>query len=453
MGDPRAQDLLSLDRDVASGWKELTRWRAELARDPDACANEDPIEPVRRIAGKSMLDALTDLEPSAADIPLRGALRRWVFALTQARIGRRNEVAFAKSASEPRGAFHGKHPRLVSFRESWRGVVAAPSPAEADLWLDAAAEAAPGLSAIARASAGRRIEVARRLGAAHPWTAQVGLEPSALRDAAVRLLDATEDLSRAVWKPSSPRERAGMASVIHCAVARDAGDGWPAQLTTRWLDDAFAGARGLRLEIGPLPPARGAASFARVLYAFGFAVRSAAAATSMPFSLAHDPAFVSAHRWGFVFGALAADAEWQRRVLGVGLRAALSQVRAVGRAALLDARLHAARILLGDDAALAPADRFDEVGGRLFDGGIPRRMRGAWPSSREDEPARFVALLESRRFAENLRDRFDSDWYRNPRAWAHFRSLGAAPALEPVDGKALASQVDLIARALDEALG
>ena len=125
----------------------------------------------------------------------------------------------------------------------------------------------------------------------------------------------------------------------------------------------------------------------------------------------------------------------------------------LARSALLDARLHAARLLVGDDAEISLRDPFDEIGGRLFEGGVVAGLRGAWPRAREDEPARFVALLESRQFAEGLRDRFDSDWYRNPRAWAHLRTVGAGPAYEAVDADALVARADGVARAFEGALG
>ncbi|HXN31936.1 MAG TPA: hypothetical protein VN894_08745, partial [Polyangiaceae bacterium] len=358
-----------------------------------------------------------------------------------------------RAASETRGRFEGRRPRRVGWRDAWRGVVAAKTVKEAGLWLDAAADAGPPLADLGRTRASRRIEVARRFGVEHPWAPLVPIERAVLRDAAKRLLDATEDLSRAVWKPAS-RGDAGMAAVIHAAMARDAGDGWPAQLTPRWLDDAFrAGRRGLRIELGPMPAALGAASFARALYAFGFAVRVGTAAHSTPFALAQEPAFVGAHRLGFAFGALAANAEWHGRVLGVGRRSALGQSRLLARTALLDARLHAVRLLLGDDAEVALRDPFDELGGRLFEGGISPGLRGAWPRAREDEPARFIALLEAGPLANGLRDRFDSDWYRNPRAWGYLQGVGVAPAHEAVDPRALVVHVDGLARAFDGALG
>jgi hypothetical protein len=453
MGDARAEDLLSLDRDVARGWRALEHWRAALARDPDAHADEEALEPVRSIAGKAMWHALAELTPSVAEAPLRDALMRWVLALTHARIGRPDEVAWARAVSEVRALVDRETPRLVCWREAWRGVVAARTTTEAGMWLATAAEIAPALAELRRTSAGRRVEVARRLGGEHPWAPLAPIGRMELRDLAARLLDATEDLSRAVWKDALG-EQAGVAGVLHAAVAREAGEGWPARLTMQWLDEAFgAGLRGLHIEPSPLPSALGASSFARALCAFGFAMRVASTPSSMPFALSREPAFVAAHRLGFVFGALAANPVWQGRVLGVGRRVAFAQSRVLARSALLDARLHAARVLLGDEAALAPRDRFDEVGARLFVRGLDPRFRGAWPGAREDEPARFIALLESGPFADSLRDRFDSDWFRNPRAWAHLRAGGVAPAREPVDTPALAAHVDGLARAFEGALG
>jgi hypothetical protein len=455
MPDPRVEDLLSLDRDVACGWSAIERWRAALVQDPDEHADDRPLESVRHVAGKSTWEALGEAS-LLGDASLREALRRWVYALIQARINGSDEVAWARAASEARAVFAGEARRRVSWRDAWRGVVAAKTMAEAGLWLEAAADLAPALAAVARVRAARRVEVAHRLGFDHPWAPLSPISPAQLRAAAARLLDATEDLSRAVWKDAmrGAADKTGAAAAMHLAAGREAGEGWPAHLTTRWLEGVFGvGLRGLSIEPMPLPATLGAASFARALSAFGFAVRVAVAASSMPFALAREPSFVGAHRFGFVFGALAADAGWQERTLGVGRRAALAQSRVLARSALLEARLHAARLLLGDDAAPAPQEQFEDIGVRLFERELDPRLRGAWPAAREDEPARFLGLIESVSLARSLRDQFDSDWFRNPRAWGHLRALGGSPAHEPVDASALAVQVDSVARTLEVALG
>ena len=450
MPDARVEDLVSLDRDVARASAALGRWRSQLARDPEAHADEDPLEPVRRVAGKSTWEALRDLAPTAAEAPLRDALLPWVGALTLARLSREDDVAWARAAAEARAPYDGEPPGLVSWRDAWRGVVAARTPGEGGQWLASAGAVGEALAAVARARAEKREEIARRLGYAHPWEL-LGVGTTAVACAeARRLLDATEDLARAVWKGA----RGGAAEVLHGAVGREAGEGWPAHLAQRWLEEGFGAAlAGLRVELPPLPVALGAASFARALGLLGFATRVAMAPAAMPFAVAQAPGARAAHRLGFVFGGLASDVEWQVRALGLGRRTALRQARVLARAALLHARLHAARVLLGGATTHAPRDLFDELGARLFGAPLDARLRGAWPRVRDDEPARFVALVDARAFAGALRDRFDVDWFRNPRAWAHVRAISAVPAAEPFDATALASGVELLARAFEGALG
>jgi hypothetical protein len=450
MSDVRVDDLMSLDRDVARASAGLARWRTKLAADPEAHEDDDPIAPVRRVAGKSTWDALRDLRPPVSEEPLRDALGTWVASLTVTRLVRDDDVAWARAAGEARVPFQGEPPRLVSWRDAWRGVATARNAAEAGLWLAAAGDVGESLASIARTRAEKRGEIARRFGRDHSWELLDVGSPATLRAAARRLLDATEDLSRAVWKDT----RGGAAAVLHGAVGRDASEGWPAHLARRWLEEIFGTAlAGLRVEPPPPPVALGAASFMRALYDLGFATRLAAAPTAMPFALAREPGARAAHRLGFVFGGLAPEVDWQVRTLGLGRRTALRQARVLARTALLDARLHAARLLLGGDTSPAPPDLFDELGERLFGVPLDARLRGAWPASRDDEPARFVALVEARAFTDALRDRFDVDWFRNPRAWAHVRAISAVPAAEPHDPKALEPGVDRLARAFEGALG
>jgi hypothetical protein len=454
MADAAVQDLLALDRDVARGVSALEAWREALASNPDAAAEVAPLEPVRRVASRTTWAALGEATPSLADLPLRDALRQWVVALTQARVGLPAELAWARAVAAPRGRLEGASPRSVSWREAWRGVVAAPALKDAARCLEAAAMAAPEVAETARAMASRRLEVARRFGMEHPWEALVGVRPAAVRRAARALLDATEEISQEAWRPVWRVHGDGVATTLHEAVARAAGDGWPARLTPRWLAERFPGlaTREVVAAMAPLPASLGAASFARALGAFGRAVRLAGRMTA-PFALAREPAFTGAYRLGFVFAGLAAEAEWHTRALALGRKSAAQQARMLARSGLLEARLLAARLLLGDEAAFAPADAFEELGARLFGAPLDARLRGAWPAARTDEPARFVGLLQAPGAAKELRDSFDADWFRNPRAMEHLRAGAAAPAREPLEESALGPQVAALARAFEEALG
>jgi hypothetical protein len=375
-----------------------------------------------------------------------------VLALVQARVGAVEELAWAREAAAARARFEGDRPRLVSWREAWRGIASARSPSEARLWLEAAAESALSLTPVARLRAARRIEVARRLGLANPWEPASSVALGPLCASAARFLDRTEDLSRVLWRETlGPAPTA--AAVLHTAVARDAGDGWPARLTPRWLEELFgAGLRGLTPALPALPQTLGAASFARALAMFGYAFRVASAQGTMPFALASDPWFVGAYRFSFVFGGLAADPEFGVRSLGLVRRVAARQARTLARTALLEARVGAARVVLGVGEGATPGD-FDDIGERLFGAPLDRRLYGAWPVARADEPTRWVALLLSPALRQALREGFDEDWFRNPHAWAHLRSAGAGPAFEAVDEASLEPGSDALVRTFERALG
>ncbi|HLK35371.1 MAG TPA: hypothetical protein VKU41_01380 [Polyangiaceae bacterium] len=451
MADERVLDLGRLDADVARAFRAVSRWRVELAADPTLHVEDDPFDGLRHTAGKSTWDALGALTPSAAETPLRDALRYWVRWLIGVRVGGPDDVGWAAAAAEPVAYWAGEEPKLVSWRECWRGAAQARKAGEARLWIEAAAGAATPLAHVAATRASRRLELARRLGLEHPWEGPARPAPEALRSAARGILDATEDVSRAVWREALGRDF-DAADVIHSAVAREAAEGWPARLTARWFDEAFrGGARGLRVALPSLPRATGASSFARALVAFGFAVR-AATARAVPFALGREPDAISAHRLGWVFGALASDEAFFVRSLGVGVRRAAAQARLLARTALLETRLTAARVLLGDDARFAARDLFEEVVPRVFGSPLAPSLRGAWPTCREDEPSRFLALLETPRLRGALRDHFDVDWFVNPRAWAHLRAQGPVAAGERIPDADIGAAVVDVARAFEAAL-
>jgi hypothetical protein len=110
-------------------------------------------------------------------------------------------------------------------------------------------------------------------------------------------------------------------------------------------------------------------------------------------------------------------------------------------------------LLLGDETDLAPRDRFQELGPRVLGASLDPRLRGAWPAARDDEAARFVALLEAHDLGRTLRDRFDADWYRNPRAWTHLRVASSLASRETIEEASLLSAADDVARALEKVVG
>jgi len=432
-----------------------TRWSASLAKNPAERADVDPIEPFRWVAGQTTYIELLGLKPVEAEIPLRDALTRWSYSLLQRRLARDLDVAWARSAFEARGIFAGDVQRRVGYGESWRGVVAAKSREEARRHLEAAAECAPPLAAIARERAARRVEVAARLGLDHPSALAVDVPLADLRRCATELLANTEDLATQLHRASTPATvRADAVDVIGAAMARDATEGWPSRLTPRWLEELFGdGSRGLTIELSPLPSPLGAASFARALHEFGFAFRVACSARAPRFALARDPWFVAAHRMATLFGSLAASADFQRVALCLGRRDAANQSRALAQTALLSARFGAMRLLLNDERDFAPKDRFEELASRVFGAPMPIAFAGAWPAARDDEPARFLGTMTTLPLTRALVDRFDTDWFQNPRTFPHLRGLGAGPAREQDVAFDASAAATSMARAFEGALG
>jgi hypothetical protein len=447
MTTPDPNDLASLDRDVARARAAWVKWRRALMQDPEAHADEAPLDRLRHVAGQGTYDAL------AGDDPHRVALRRWVYALLQARIGQPLDVEMARAAAETSARHALPRPHLVSWNEAHRGLLAAETVAERAAWLESAEERGPALAAIARRRRERREEAAKRMGfgAEGPLFAA---SPEVLSAAAEALLARTDDLARdelarARRRADLPTDPPLLIDAVTLAVARDAPEGWPANLSVRWLEGVFGDvARGLKLGALVLPEALGASSFARACAAFGAALRVAGAAPSLPFAMAQDPEPTAMHRFGCVFGALPASAAFQRRVLGNVARIADAQARVLARTALLGARLEAARLLLGDAPS---ADRYEELTSRLFGAPAPRALRGAWPSVPGDVRARFVGLVTAAALAKDLVERFDVDWFANPRAATHLRAIASGPGNEPLP-EDLAPHVGGVARAFVEAL-
>jgi hypothetical protein len=308
---------------------------------------------------------------------------------------------------------------------------------------------------IARERAARRVEVGRRLGLDHPAALATPVAPHVLVDAARSLLDRTGDLAAHVRREeTSSIDRASPVDAIRLAVARDAAEGWPPRLSAQWLDRLFgAWSRGARLDVPVLPEAIGASSFARALASFGHALRVAWAPPSMPFALAHEPAFVAAHRLAFVLGALTARESFHRVALGTSRRTALAQSRVLARTLLFEARMLAARALLADDASPAPRDLFEATTARLLGSPLDARLHGAWPHARDDDPARLLALFGAHPLLVDLEERFDLDWFANPRTPAHLRAMAAGPAREPSTDVDLVSEVDALSSAFERSLG
>ncbi|WP_437734265.1 hypothetical protein [Sorangium sp. So ce1335] len=455
-------DLIRLDRDVA---RAARAWRAALddvtrrgpapaAADQDSAAAaearariENPLGPFRRVSARTTYLELTGKTPSlgaelgiasapqaAAPDPtgLAAPLADWVYALTLERVVWADRVRLAAAWHAPSILIDVPEPARMSPREALLGLLADPTDAGRQTFAEVLARGAGAVADAARILVERRQEAARRLDEARLAAVEIPCDPpDAAIGAAGALLRGTEPMLQpeAAWHAALGR-----------AVGRDAASGWPARLSARWIEELFRSTRlteGLAIDLGPLPRPLGAASFARALARFGAALSRASARG--PFALAHAPADLRRARRAALFGGLVADPVFCARALGLGRGRALDQARATARSLLLSLRLDAATVSLvghaGQDggghvllrAARDRRDRFEEATAGALGASIPGVLAGVVPALDPDAAVRLAGALLAARDRRDLIERFDEDWFRNPRAAEALRDEDSAP--------------------------
>lgn len=479
MGDPALEDLGRLDADVRRAASLLADEASELGTEEGRARVHaaDPWSRLRHVAGASTYAALGSLAAAPHEVLHRDALLRWIHELTQARIGRdlfledvsrehaarasepallrkegRAALSLDPSTSTPleQGRSHGD-----SFASAMSAFLRASDEVRARTALERASSLAAPVAAVRRERRARRAEVARRLGLAHaaalvfPDVAETDPSGAILARA---WLDATEPLASSLHRAA--RRKAGgdlgPEATVQASLARDVVEGWPARLGERWLEDVFRGAvarpvQGLRFD-APL----GGASFLRAAYAYGVALREQGTARSLPFALARDPYAISAHRFGALFALALAEPVLHTRALGTSRRVALEQARSLRASLFVASRVLAMRVLFASEPGVS-ADLFEESTMRVFGGPMPAGLRDAWPRLRIDDRARLAAACSAHGFLADVVDRFDEDWFANPKAGAHLGSIACGPMAEPM----LATQEGIAraARAAEGALG
>lgn len=463
MADPI--DLTKLDRDVRLAAARVETRRAALAVAP-AEDRSEPFGELRHTAGQSTYRALVDAKPSVLDFPHRDGLLRWVHELLQARVGHdlvldEAEVVHAVDPRLSKRAQqeHEKKPADATYlpmettphtiAEAWRAMLTATDPVRAASALERLADLAPPLGAVRKEQRARRFEIARRLGLAHPWALATTADFLGLARA---LLDTTESIARQVQREAQKKSDVAWRapSSIQLALARHAREGWPARPIARWLDDVLRPLVPRGLTVKGLPEPLGGATFVRAAATWGFTWKVAATPRSMAFALARDPYPAPAHRFGFAIGHVVTEPEFQRRALELPSRIATSQSRILRITTLLHVRALAARVVLGASEHV-DASMFEEMTMRAFGTPLPSSMLDAWPAPRIDDPTRLLALLGTPAFVQSIVDRYDEDWFRNPKAGTHLTGLACGPGFDaepPPDDAAKA-----IGRWYEEVLG
>jgi hypothetical protein len=192
---------------------------------------------------------------------------------------------------------------------------------------------------------------------------------------------------------------------------------------------AWPGAHAVGARVS-LRPRGGAADWHDLLAAAGRALAAAAAAPS-----ARDPVLAEAFAW--LLGSLVLEPRWLADRADVERRHAPDVVR--------DLALRRLFALRADAAALRVATEVERgLSGSAWRSAhrdaLSRAALATWEgvrASRDGDAARLAAKVLGAGAGERLRlavrERFDEDWWRNPRIAAHLAGLLAAGALPPTD--------------------
>ena len=440
-------DLFTVDQSVARAHAVIGRALAKL---PDT----DPTDDIREVASQATYKALVELDISPAMVLHRDALVRWVHELLQARVAWPLLVDEAEAIDlvDPVVGRPGSVPIAKTWREALANLTGSPNVDEADRALNRLDAMALPVAAVRKELRARRFEAARRLGYPHPWA-----QANELAALARSILDATDALSTQLVRDLRKRNESEIESaalVIDDAFGRAAREGWPAQLTGRWYEDVFRAIAPRAPRSVELPAATSGASFLRGAYAWGMALRFASTARSLPFALSRDPQPIHAHTFGALLAIAVADRVFAKKKLEIPVRGADAHARFLGRVLFFGLRRAAVDVLLGIPETVSPSD-VEELSSRLYGAALSPNIGSAWVFGgfagkvRIDAPSRLVGALRGHALAATLVERYDEDWFANPRAGAHLASIGAGPIW---DGDPL-PETSPVVRAFEESLG
>jgi len=439
-------DVHKVDRDIARGARaERGFWRT-LRTDANRAANDAWYEPVRHVTTRAMFQEVAELRDTD---PLRDALLAWIHRLALTRIARGPIVALAKARQDPTVHLDEPETGHHSVRTIVRRVLAEPfEPAKAHAWLEGLGASPSPLLGHEKALRDAMQEITLRLGVADA-SAFAPFDRAVVAQEGEQLLRRTDDLAASLFGRTGD-----LAGLVAQLVARDVPGVWPTHPDARWLFDQFQGSpllQGLTLDLGPTPPALGAASFARALARLGAAYARAAVLGGAPFAMSSDPSELHPLRRGALFASLAADPLFLRKQLGLSRDAAAAAARALAATFLAAARLAAVGATI--DGTGASATTIAEAVEDALKVPVSPSLSGVFPRFCPRAAARLTASLLARADAAELKSAFDEDWFKNPRGLFRLRELDAAPRAPKLPSEALRGSVEALARDLEALAG
>ena len=431
-------DPLRLSREIGKAAGALRRFRARQSR--GEARDEDPFFAARLLSGKTAFLAVNELPESD---PLKAPLRRWVYLLAEARINLPTTMRITEERHAVQHVVNRPDHDRVALATMLERALAERK--RRDAWLASYLGACGTLATAVSILWERRAEVASRMGLRGPDDVEgTGADVHAAAEA---WLARTDDAFDSVARES-------LSDLVSLALAEDAPGEFSRHLSPRTILDFFRETdllRSVELDPGPLPAPVAPASIARALHRVFASFVDATAPADQPFVVAHDPQGLRRYLFGALFATLPGEAPFARHVFQVDPGKLTDYRRKFASAFLVESRAAALKVLLRK-SALEGGRSF----GQAFESGTERALgvplppdaRGALYHLESDDPQRFAGLLLAAARAAELRDEYDEDWYRNPRAVEQIRDEARLPPAVTTTNDALADG----ARALDAAL-
>lgn len=464
-------DLFSIDRKIALAAKALDEWRDALPID-ERRDGDDAIAQWREIASKSAVESIG--KSTLAPIPttasflmpdgeiaaptletshdplatLRPAVASWCAHLTIARSLRDATAARAAAMRDEHDS--DVYGRPASLRAMLRALArprqagGVPEPRAAATIEDLS----PSMIDSIVDEEMRRREAAENLGAIAKCCRDVDASMAEKADAFLRATadEAKELFSWGCRAAARNAKSATWVDVLAVRRAADVAEGWPSALTPRWLAELARGTELLegvsvdaRVDAGRLSPRAdhasmrlapptGAWTFAHALHALGVTLRLHGRDSKVPFASHAPPHDRRAYVLGEAFMALASTPVFHARARGLARPKAVSSARRLVTTRLLERRHLALRVRLAvelEKGRRSFLEAFESSAPDALGGETPRALAaflGApGPLGPAEDAARFESFAEGDALARSLTERFDDDWWRNPKAASWIR--------------------------------
>jgi hypothetical protein len=246
---------------------------------------------------------------------------------------------------------------------------------------------------------------------------------------AASLLARSDDVAAELERPRRVHGVVPWVRVLRAAVGREANEGWPARLTLRWLHAVLGPSGlldGLRLGTVRLPQVWGASSFARALAEVGGAALDAARPKTVPFALHQRPDGLRQAARQALMATMIGSEAFARRILALGRDKAREHVRRVALAELAWLRLCAMAALVHRAAhggKTQAREVYSELSERTLGPQTPPSLFAALPSLSAAGGAVLLGTYLALQQRTALVERFEEDWFHNPRTGPHLREL------------------------------